>query len=75
MEIIICLIVMLLIVGAVLGVLKAVFACKPFADFQPYANVIYALCVLLAVLFVVGNCFGYGLGSFSLPTSHTHLSR
>lgn len=47
------LICVLLIAGAVLGVVKALLACQPFASFQPYANVVYALIVLLIVLVCV----------------------
>jgi hypothetical protein len=43
----------LLVAGALLGVVRAVLATPPFANVQPYANVIYALVVLLIVLVLV----------------------
>jgi len=55
------LIVVLLVAGAVLGVVRAILSTPPFAAFQPYGNVIYALIVLVIVLIVVGAFYG---GSF-----------
>lgn len=50
---IIWLIVVLLVMAAVLGVVRAVLALPIFANLQPYTNVIYALIVLLMVLLAV----------------------
>lgn len=57
---IIWLIVVLLVAGAILGVVRAVLATPLFRDFQPYTNVIYALLVLLVVLVIVSMFYGGG---------------
>lgn len=58
-SLLITLIVVLLVAAAVLGVVKALLALPPFANLQPYANVIYALIVLLVILIAV-SYLGYG---------------
>jgi hypothetical protein len=58
-------IIVVVIVGiAVLGVVRAVLATPLFAGMQPYANVLYALIVLLIVLVCVAMFYG---GSFNAP--------
>jgi len=52
-ALVIWLIIVLLVAGAVLGVVRAILSTPPFASFAPYSNVIYALFVLLAVLVIV----------------------
>ncbi len=65
-DLLICLIIALLIAGAVLAVIRALLSVPQFSGFAPYGNVIYALAVLLVVLCVVEYCFG------GLPL-HRHL--
>lgn len=60
MGLIICLIIALVIAAAVLGVVRAVLALPGWAGFAPYGGVIYALIVLLIVLAIINQCFGYG---------------
>lgn len=58
-DLLICLIIALLIAGAVLGVLHALLAIEPFkTSYAPFAQLIYALAVLLALLLVLGACLG-----------------
>lgn len=54
----ILIIVVVLIAAAVLGVIRALLATPLFAGLGPYANLIYALCVLLIVLIVVSMFYG-----------------
>lgn len=56
---VICLIVALVIAGAMMGVVRAVLALPGSAGFAPYGGVIYALIVLLVVLIVINYCFGW----------------
>jgi hypothetical protein len=56
---VICLIVALVIGGAVMGVVRAVLAMPGSSAIAPYGGVIYALIVLLMVLLVISYCFGY----------------
>lgn len=56
-NLVICLVVALIIAAAVLGVVRAVLALPPMANFAPYGGVIYALILLLVVLIVIGYCF------------------
>ncbi len=67
MDMIIWLICALLVIAAVLGLVKAVLALEPFASFQPYANVIYALIVLLCVLLIVQGLNGGPVPLFGFP--------
>jgi hypothetical protein len=64
---IIWLIVVLLVAGAVLGVVRAVLATPLFAAVQPYGNVIYALIVLLLVLVIVQMFYGGAPWDVGLP--------
>lgn len=66
-SLLIWLILVLLVAGAVLGLVKAILALPLFANVQPYANVIYALVVLLVVLYVVDGFYHGGLGVFDAP--------
>jgi hypothetical protein len=63
---VICLIIALVIGGAVMGVVRAVLALPGWAGFAPYGGVIYALIVLLCVLMVISYCFGYPGHDWSL---------
>lgn len=55
------LIVVVLVAGAVLGVVRAILATPPFESIAPYGGVIYALIVLLVVLVAVSLVYyGYG---------------
>ena len=58
---IVFLILALLVAGAFLAVVRAILATPPFAEFQPYAGVIYALVVLLVVLVIVGMIYNGGV--------------
>ena len=60
------LIVVLLVAGAILGVVRAVLATPVFSGMQPYANVVYALIVLLVVLIVV-SMFYNGVIGWDMP--------
>jgi Mg2+/Co2+ transporter CorB len=57
-SLLIWLVCVLLIAGAVLGVVRAVLATPAAATFQPYAGVIYALVVLIVVLLIVSLFYG-----------------
>lgn len=70
-SLIIWLIVVLIIVAALLGVLRAVLALPGMAFLGPYSNLIYALVVLLVVLwiaqgFTAGTLYGCP-GCFGKP--------
>ena len=60
-------IVVIIVVAAVLGVVKAALALPPLADLQPYTSVIYALIVLLIVLVVVSMFYGGNTGWYAPP--------
>lgn len=63
-ELIIWLILVLLVAGAVLGVVRAVLSTPPFLNLQPYANVVYALIMLLVVLVIVSMFYSGTFGTF-----------
>jgi hypothetical protein len=54
------LIVVVLLAGAVLAVVRAVLATPLFATVQPYANVVYALAVLLILVIAVQQFYAWG---------------
>jgi len=59
-SLVICLILALVVAAAVLFVVRAILSLPFFASVQPFANVIYALIVLLIVLVVINTCFHLG---------------
>lgn len=63
-DLIICLIIALIIAGAVLAVVRELVRLEGWAWLRPYGGVIYALIVLLVVLVVIQFCFG------GLPLHH-----
>ena len=52
-DLLIWIVVVLIVAGAVLGVVRALLATPPFSGYQPYAGLIYALIVLIIVLICV----------------------
>lgn len=60
MGLIIWLVLMLIVVAAVLGLVKAVLALSVFAPFREYTGVIYALIVLLLALMIFSAVYGGG---------------
>ena len=68
MDLIVCLIILLIICGAFLGVAKALLATPQAAWLAGWSGVVYALCVLLAVLVVIGTCIG--IPAIHVPTFH-----
>ncbi len=59
-SLLITLIVVLIVAAGVLGVVAAILALPAFERVRPYANVVYALCVLLVILIAV-SYLGYDL--------------
>ena len=59
--------VVIIVVAAVLGFVRALLALPPFANLQPYTNVIYALIVLIIVLIVVSMFYGGGNPGWYAP--------
>lgn len=55
------LVIVLIVAAAVLGVVRALLALPGFNGLQPFAGLIYALIVLIAVLWVVSIFYG-GIG-------------
>lgn len=58
MTLIIWLIFVLLIAAAVLGVAKAVLALRIFDSVREFTGVVYALIVLLVVLYIAASFYG-----------------
>jgi hypothetical protein len=69
-DLLIWLFIVLLVTGAFLALVRAILATPPFAEWQPYAAVLYALIVLIVVLVVVG---AYSRGGFPIIVSRGHI--
>jgi hypothetical protein len=71
MELIIWLVVVLLVLAAFLGLIKAILSLPPFADLQPYTGVIYALIVFLCVCYIAAAVMGAAPGWREFPFPRT----